>query len=112
MGAGVRAIWGGAVAVVCAVVVAAAATLVPQPGHAEPAKPPGTLTLVGKNALLDRGMNAALAIHGDYAYVGSRTDDTHPNAGVLVVDIKDPAHPKVVNQIGQPDEDNPGESSR
>ena len=35
-------------------------------------------------------MNAALAVHGDYAYVGSRTDGTHPDSGILVVDISNP----------------------
>jgi hypothetical protein len=79
---------------------------------AEPGKAPGTLELVGHNPLLNRGMNAALAIHGDYAYVGSRTDGLHPNAGVMVVDIKDPAAPEVVNQIGPPDAGVPGETTR
>jgi hypothetical protein len=74
--------------------------------------PPGSLELVGKDPLMGRGMNAALAVHGRYAYVGSRTDGSHPNAGVLVVDVRDPQNPHVVGQIGQPTEDNPGESSR
>ena len=43
-------------------------------------------------------MNAALAVHGDYAYVGSRTDGTHLNSGVLVVDVSDPASPEVVQR--------------
>jgi len=73
---------------------------------------PGTLQLVGHSALLGRGMNAALAIAGHYAYVGSRTDGTHPNAGVLVVDIANPAAPRVVSQIGPPAEGNIGETSR
>ena len=37
-----------------------------------------------------RGMNAAIAVHGDYVYVGSRTDGKNNNAihaGVLVVDV-------------------------
>jgi hypothetical protein len=74
--------------------------------------PPGSLELVGGDPLMSRGMNAALAVHGHYAYVGSRTDGTHPNTGVLVVDVGDPQHPHVVGQIGQPTEANPGESSR
>lgn len=73
---------------------------------------PGSFDLVGHTPLLSRGMNAALALHGDYAYVGSRTDGSHPNAGVLVVDISDPAHPDVVYQIRPPDAGNPGETSR
>lgn len=68
--------------------------------------------VVGYNSLLNRGMNAAIAIHGDYAYVGSRTDGTHPNAGVLILDISDPTNPVVVNQIVQPDEANPAATSR
>ncbi len=57
-------------------------------------------------------MNAALAVHGDYAYVGSRTDGTHLNSGVLVIDVSDPSSPEIVNEIGPPNEGNIGESSR
>ncbi|HEU4545221.1 MAG TPA: PA domain-containing protein [Microlunatus sp.] len=60
-------------------------------------------------------MNAALAIHGDYAYIGSRTDfhdDGEAFSGVMIVDISDPAAPEVVNVLGPPDTANPGESSR
>jgi hypothetical protein len=60
-------------------------------------------------------MNAAPAIKGDYAYVGSRTDAKFENAngaGVLVVDISKPDAPEVVHEIGPPDEANPGETSR
>ncbi len=74
--------------------------------------PAGSFQLVGHSALLGRGMNAALAIGGHYAYVGSRTDGTRPNAGVLVVDIANPASPTVVGQIGPPVEDSRGETSR
>jgi hypothetical protein len=79
------------------------------------ADPSGSLELVGHSPLNNRGMNAALAVKGDYAYVGSRTDAKANNAngaGVLVVDIKDPAAPTVVGAIGPPDEANPGETSR
>jgi hypothetical protein len=72
----------------------------------------GSFDMVGHTPLLHRGMNAALALYGQYAYVGSRTDGSHPNAGVLVVDIANPAHPEVVYQIGPPIEGNPGETSR
>lgn len=74
--------------------------------------PSGSFTLVGHSALLNRGMNAALAVDGDTAYVGSRTDGSHAHAGVLVVDISRPAAPRVVGEIGPPDEGNVGESSR
>ena len=79
------------------------------------ADPSGALELVGHSPLNNRGMNAALAVKGDYAYVGSRTDAKANNAngaGVLIVDIKDPAAPTVVGAIGPPDEANPGETSR
>jgi hypothetical protein len=71
--------------------------------------------LVGHNPLENRGMNAAPAIHGDYAYIGSRTDAKASNAngaGVLIVDISDPTAPEVTGAIGPPDEANPGETSR
>jgi hypothetical protein len=68
--------------------------------------------LLGHSPLLNRGMNAALAVHGDHVYVGSRTDGSHLNAGVLVVDASDPSAPEVVHEIGPPHEGNVGESSR
>lgn len=68
--------------------------------------------LVGHSPLLSRGMNSALAVHDDTVYVGSRTDGTHPNAGVLVVDASVPSDPTVVGQVTPPAEGNPGESSR
>jgi len=90
------------------------------PDHPSPSQPatprelPGSLTLVGHEPLFDRGMNAGLAVWNDFAYVGSRTDGSrgHPHAGVLVVDIHDPAHPEIVGEIGPPDEGNPSETSR
>lgn len=82
---------------------------------AQEGSPKGSFKLVGHSPLENRGMNAALAVHGNYAYVGSRTDAKGNNAngaGVLVVDISKPAAPEVVHQIGPPDEGNPGETSR
>ena len=77
----------------------------------------GSFQLVGHNPLMNRGMNAALAVHGDYAYVGSRTDGkpqdlnlTH--GGIMVVDVSNPAQPTVASEIGPPNEGNEGESSR
>lgn len=61
---------------------------------------PGRFEPVGHSPLLNRGMNAALAVHGSHAYVGSRTDGSHLNAGVMIVDIARPSAPKVVGQIG------------
>jgi uncharacterized repeat protein (TIGR01451 family) len=70
--------------------------------------------LVGHSPLLNRGMNSALALHGDYAYVGSRTDASgfHASPGILVVDISDPSAPVVTGEIGPPNAGNAGESSR
>jgi hypothetical protein len=67
---------------------------------------------VGHEPLMHRGMNAAIAIHGDYAYIGSRTDGGHPgmpHGGVMVVDISDPSDPTL---LGRPFDAKPGESSR
>jgi LVIVD repeat len=99
-----------AAAAVAALLLATALFDPPAPAASD--APPGRLALVGHDPLLDRGMNSALAVHGTYAYVGSRTDGTHPNSGVLVVDISDPANPRVTGQVGPPDQANPGESSR
>src|SRR3954469_1916396 len=66
---------------------------------------PGSFEMIGHEPLMDRGMNAAIAVNGRYVYVGSRTDGKNNNAnnaGVMIVDAVDPAHPKVVNQMGLP----------
>ena len=76
--------------------------------------------LVGHHDLNARGMNAALAIHGDHAYVGSRTDGkglagvaTNANdAGILVIDISDPANLEQVGEIGPPHQGIEGQTSR
>lgn len=70
--------------------------------------------LVGHEPLFNRGMNAAIAVHGDHVYVGNRTDGSphHPHPGVLIVDVSDPSAPEVVGEIGPPDEGNVGETSR
>jgi hypothetical protein len=72
----------------------------------------GRIKEIGHEPLLNRGMNAAIAVHGDYAYIGSRTDGSHPNAGVMVVDVSRPRHPRLVREIGPPLEGNVSESSR
>ena len=79
---------------------------------APPPAYPGSFELVGHDPLLYRGMNAAIAVAGDYVYVGSRTDGSHPDSGVLVVNVHDPANPQVVGTITVPDEGKPAESSR
>src|SRR5918999_3098228 len=61
---------------------------------------------------MSRGMNAAIAIHGDYAYIGSRTDGGHqgqPQGGLMVVDISDPSDPDLA---AGPLDPRPGESTR
>jgi hypothetical protein len=95
---------------------------------------PGTSSnfeLVGHEPLFGRGMNAAPTVHGDYVYVGNRTDGSstcglgdprreelgedacpHPNPGILVVDVSDPSQPQVVNEIGPPLAGNPSETTR
>jgi hypothetical protein len=97
--------------------LASVALLVALPGTVAVSQeqPTGSLTLVGHNPLMNRGMNAAIAIHGDYAYIGSRTDFYENDldaSGIMVVDISDPSNPEVVNVFGPPDTANPGESSR
>ncbi|MEX2555624.1 MAG: hypothetical protein WEB06_08330 [Actinomycetota bacterium] len=49
-------------------------------------------------------MNAGLAVGSRYVYVGNRTDASsdHPRPGVLVVDVQDPAKPRVVGEIAPP----------
>ena len=72
----------------------------------------GSLRQVGREPLMNRGMNAAIAIHGDYAYIGSRTDGGHagqPQGGIMVVDIAKPHKPRL---LGPPLEARPGESTR
>ena len=79
---------------------------------AEEAK--GSFELIGHSPLDNRGMNAALAVHGDYAYVGSRTDGgSKPfDNGVKVVDVSDPSKPEVVGSIAKPHQNNEGETAR
>jgi hypothetical protein len=72
----------------------------------------GSFKQVGHEPLMNRGMNAAITISGDYAYIGSRTDGGHESGlhgGLLVVDISKPHKPEVV---AGPLEARAGESSR
>ncbi len=76
---------------------------------------PGSFTQVGHEPLMGRGMNAAIAVHKRYVYVGSRTDGKNNNAnhaGVFIVDAQDPAHPFITKEMGPPYEGNARESSR
>jgi hypothetical protein len=81
-------------------------------GGAPDALPADRFELVGHSDLGARGMNAALAVAGDTVYVGSRIDGAGRDAGVLIVDVSDPAAPAVVGAIGPPDESLIGMSSR
>lgn len=104
-----------------ALVPPTAATATPAPPSADAANPapsrPGTsdnFNLVGHNPLANRGMNAAPALYNQYVYIGNRTDasEGHRRPGVLVVDAGDPRNPKIVGEIGAPNEGNVGETSR
>lgn len=98
----------------------AVAALLVAAGCGEDAAPPpdappsGRFTLVGHADLGARGMNAALAVAGDTVYVGSRIDGSVEgrDAGVLIVDVADPAAPAVVGSIGAPEQGLVGMSSR
>ena len=82
-------------------------------GDASARVDPGHFELVGHSDLLARGMNSSIAIIGDYAYIGSRTDGVvHDEAGIMIVDISDPTQPQVAGQIGYPDQAVLGVSSR
>src|ERR671914_721036 len=68
---------------------------------------------VGHEPLMNRGMNSAIAINGDYAYIGSRTDGSHagqPQGCIVVVDISRPRRPELLTET--PIDAKPGESSR
>jgi LVIVD repeat len=90
------------------VAIAATALVLPAAAGATP----GSLKKVGHEPLMKRGMNAAVAIHGDYAYVGSRTDGGHedmPHGGIMVVDISNPGE---LDLLGKPLYPRAGESTR
>src|SRR5688500_10570864 len=75
-------------------------------------RPTGSFRQVGHEPLRNRGMNAAIAVHGNYAYIGSRTDGGHagqPQGGLMVVDVSQPSAPKVA---AGPLDPRPGESTR
>jgi hypothetical protein len=91
--------------------LAAALLIAPATASAWPVRG-ASLEQVGHEPLMNRGMNAAIAVDGDYAYIGSRTDGGHegmPHGGIMVVDISDPAAPAL---LGPPFDAKPGESSR
>jgi hypothetical protein len=87
-------------------------TPAPTTNETVPTPSTGSFELIGHTPLINRGMNAAPAVYGNYVYMGSRTDGSHADAGVLVVDISNPASPTVVYQIGPPEEGLVGQTSR
>lgn len=103
-------------ALIVAVPVGALTEVLGEPDAAvELGEPEGSFEIVGHEPLGNRGMNAALAVHGDYAYVGSRTDgkaDNANGAGILIVDTSDPTDLSVVGEMSTPDEGNAGQSAR
>jgi hypothetical protein len=111
-GAPGRVCLAAAAGVASAVVAVVCVAVFGPPSPSAQSTPPGSFELVGSDPLLNRGMNAALAVHGDHAYVGSRTDGTHPDSGILAVDVSRPDRPEVVSQVGRPDAANPGETTR
>jgi hypothetical protein len=73
----------------------------------------GNFEVVGSSDLGARGMNSAIALAGNYAYIGSRTEGvTHRDAGIMIVDISTPSAPHVVGEVGPPDSAVLGMSSR
>jgi hypothetical protein len=58
----------------------------------------GHFVVVGHSDLSGRGMNGALAVDGQFVYVGTRND----HHGIAIVDVADPSHPRVAGEIGQP----------
>ncbi len=101
-----RAAWSTAVTAIAALML-----VLPGAAAAKAKPKTGSFKQVGHEPLMNRGMNAAIAIHGRYAYIGSRTDGGHedmPHGGILVVDVSKPRRPRVV---GGPFDARPGESS-
>src|SRR5687767_4737713 len=77
---------------------AAGPALEPAAASAAGDRPTGSFRQVGHEPLRNRGMNAAIAVHGDYAYIGSRTDGGHagqPQGGLMVVDVAQPSSPRL-----------------
>jgi hypothetical protein len=69
---------------------------------------PGSIDVVGHADLGARGMNSALAIAGTTIYVGSRIDQQP----ILIVDASDPTAPRVVGELGAPEQGLGGMSAR
>ena len=55
--------------------------------------------VVGHTDLGNRDTNGDVWVHGDFAYVGTWGDPCD-GAGVKIVDVSDPAHPKLIGHVG------------
>ena len=103
-----RMVWRAGAAGLAALLLGTSAAR-PSAASTSAAAPPGSatpgtannFTLVGHDALYNRGENAALTTYDHYVYIGSRTDSQphHMHPGVLVVDVADPGNPTTVNEI-------------
>src|SRR5215207_8089434 len=94
------------------VAIAAVTLLLPATVTAQPTLGTGSITQVGHEPLMNRGMNAAIAVQGDYAYIGSRTDGGHegmPHGGIMIVDISEASDPDLA---AGPLDAHAGESTR
>lgn len=76
----------------------AAALLIALCACGDDPEPSGALEVIGHTSLGERGMNSALAIAGDIAYVGSRND----KHGIAIVDVSDRRQPTAVGEVGPP----------
>ena len=102
-----------------ALLALAAVLLNPAAARAATAATSKNVQLVGQNPLFNRGLNAAATIFHHFLYVGNRTDGSsrcgigdprraatgldscpHPHPGILILDIKNPSNPTVVNEFG------------
>jgi hypothetical protein len=99
--------------VVASIAVSLVSTAAPAAGVNAP-RSARNFELVGHSPLFARGMNAAPAVYRHFVYVGNRTDagPGHEHTGVLVVNAKNPAQPRVVGEIGPPHEGLLGITSR
>jgi hypothetical protein len=111
-------VWLATLAVTLAMPMAVLGDVTVGPGGGTPGTS-SNFQLVGHSPLFGRGMNAALAVYDHYVFVGNRTDGSntcgfgdprgylsqncpHPHAGILILNIADPANPTAVGEIGPP----------
>jgi hypothetical protein len=108
-GSMLKSAWSTALA---AAAISALVLVLPAVATADHRPERAVISEVGHEPLMDRGMNAALAVNDDYVYIGSRTDGGHegmPHGGIMVVDVSRPDRPRLV---AGPLDAKAGESSR